>query len=191
MAKLVAGFGSSHSPMLAATPEDWTGGAFVPRDRARQFVDFEGTACRYEDLLERAPADAAARIAPDVLLRRHAEKDRSIDRLRDDVMAARLDALIVIGDDQEELFDHSNMPSVGIYYGESIPNAKAGEAKSPLDRARMRFQETDGEVAYPCHAPLALHLIDSLQNQDFDLSAMARPAAGRTEGHAVRSCINF
>ena len=41
-------------------------------------------------------------------------------RLRDDVAAARLDALIVVGDDQEELFHHDNMPAIGIYYGETI-----------------------------------------------------------------------
>ena len=51
MARLVAGFGSSHSPMLAAQVEDWVEGAFVGRDRARQFVDFEGKPCRYDDLL--------------------------------------------------------------------------------------------------------------------------------------------
>jgi hypothetical protein len=146
MARLVAGFGSSHSPMLAAQVEDWVDGAFVARDRARQFVDFEGRACRYDDLLANAPPDAAARIEAPVLRQRHATVQAAIARLRDDIAAARLDALIVIGDDQEELFDHSNMPAIGVYYGETIANAQASAAKGPLDRARMRFQETGGDV---------------------------------------------
>jgi hypothetical protein len=191
MARLVAGYGSSHSPMLAARVEDWTDGAFVPRDRARQFVDFEGRPCRYDDLLTKAPPDAAARIDPPVLRQRHAAVQASIARLRDDIAAAELDALIVIGDDQEELFDHSNMPAIGVYYGETIPNAKATTAKGPLDVARMRFQEAGADVDYPCHAPLARHLIDALQRDGFDLSAMARTAQGKFEGHAVSFVHRF
>jgi hypothetical protein len=185
MARLVAGYGSSHSPMLAAQVEDWVDGAFVGRDRARQFVDFEGAACRYDELLANAPADAASRIDAPLLRQRHANAQAAIARLRDDIAAARLDALIVIGDDQEELFDYSNMPAIGVYYGETIGNEKAAPATAPLDRARMRFQEPGEDVAYPCHAGLARHLIDSLQRDGFDLSAMARTAPGKFEGHAI------
>ena len=191
MASLVAGFGSSHSPMLAARAEDWVDGAFVARDRARQFVDFEGRPCRYDELLAAAPEDAATRIEASASRKRHAAVQAAIARLRDDIAAPALDALIVIGDDQEELFDHSNMPAIGVYYGETIANARAGAAKSPLDVARMRFQETDGDVAYPCHSGLARHLIDSLQRRDFDLSAMARTAPGRFEGHAISFVHRF
>src|SRR5262245_1820918 len=63
MARLVAAFGSSHSPMLASTIEEWQT-VFLARDKARQFVDFDGNACDYETLLARAPADAPERIAP-------------------------------------------------------------------------------------------------------------------------------
>jgi hypothetical protein len=191
MARLVAGFGSSHSPMLACEAEDWVEGAFSTRDKARQFVDFDGAPCRYDDLLARAPEDAAARIAPRTLRQRHANVQAAIARLRDDIAAARLDALIVVGDDQEELFDHSNMPAIGVYYGETIGNAKAAEGKTPLDRARMRFLEANGDAAYPCHAPLARHLIDQLQRDGFDLSAMARTAPGRFEGHAISYVHRF
>jgi hypothetical protein len=191
MAKLVAGFGSSHSPMLAAQAEDWAGGAFVARDRARQFVDFDGRPCRYDDLLTSAPADAIARIDPDVLRQRHASVQAAIGRLRDEIAAARLDALIVIGDDQEELFDHSNMPAIGVYYGDTIRNAAAAPVTAPLDRARMRYQEDGTDVDYPCHAPLARHLIDALQRDDFDLSAMAKTPQGKSEGHAVSFVHRF
>ena len=191
MAQLVAGFGSSHSPMLAARAEDWVEGAFLGRDRARAFVDFDGAPRRYDDLLARAPADAAARIAPAVLRERHARVTASIARLRDAIAAARLDALIIIGDDQEEMFDHSNMPAIGVYHGESIPNARAVEAVHPLDRARMRFQEPGADVLYPCHAVLARHLIGALQQDGFDLSAMAHAAPGKSEGHAISFVHRF
>jgi 3-O-methylgallate 3,4-dioxygenase len=55
----------------------------------------------------------------------------------------------------------------------------------------MRFQEADGNVDYPCHAPLAHHLIDALQRDGFDLSAMARTAPGKFEGHAISFVHRF
>lgn len=191
MARLVAGFGTSHSPMLAARAEDWIDGAFLARDRSRQFVDFDGRLCRYDELLERAPADAAARIDPDVLRKRHAAVQAAIGRLRDDIASAELDALIVVGDDQEELFDHTNMPAIGVYYGKTIANAKATTAEAPLDRARMRFLENGEDVEYPCDAPLARHLMGALQDDGFDLSAMAKTAPGKHEGHAVSFVHRF
>ena len=191
MAELVAGFGTSHSPMLAATVDDWLNGAFLARDKARAFVDLDGAPCRFDDLLARAPADAMARIAPDLLRERHATKEAAIVRLRDDIAAARLDTLIVIGDDQEELFDHANMPAIGVYHGETIHNARAAAGASGYDQARARFQEAGGDAAYPCHQPLALHLIASVQDAGFDLSAMGRVAPGKGEGHAFSFVHKF
>lgn len=170
MARLVAAFGSSHSPMLASTVEEWQT-VFLARDKARQFVDFDGNACDYDTLLARAPADALERIAPEHLTRRHGEVTGAMARLRDDVAAARLDALIVVGDDQEELFHHDNMPAIGIYYGETI-------------FGRLPYQKAIVEQHYPCDATLARHLIAALQADGFDLSVMGKLREGQREGHA-------
>jgi hypothetical protein len=177
MAQLVAAFGSSHSPMLASRIEDWQDG-FLSRDQARQFVDLDGHACSYAELLARAPADALERIAPEHLARRHGEARAAMARLRDDVAAARLDALIVVGDDQEELFHHDNMPAIGVYYGEAI-------------RGRLPYQQEVQEADYPCHAGLARHLIASLQQDGFDLSVMRSLADGQREGHAYSFVHRF
>jgi 3-O-methylgallate 3,4-dioxygenase len=177
MAKLVAAFGTSHSPMLASSVEEWRTN-FLPRDMARQFVDFDGNACDYETLLAHAPADAPERIAPEHLTRRHGEMTAAMARLRDDVAAARLDALIVVGDDQEELFHHDNMPAIGIYYGETI-------------RGRLPYQKEVVEQDYPCDAALAQHLIAALQQDGFDLSVMRALRDGQREGHAFSFVHRF
>jgi hypothetical protein len=177
MAQLVAAFGSSHSPMLASRIDDWQGG-FLARDQARQFVDFDGNACNYADLLARAPADALQRIAPENLARRHGEAMAAMARLRDDVAGARLDALIIVGDDQEELFHHDNMPAFGIYYGETI-------------FGRLPYQKEIVETDYPCDAALARHLIAALQQDGFDLSVMRSLAEGQREGHAYSFVHRF
>jgi hypothetical protein len=185
MARLVAAYGSSHSPMLAARPEDWNGG-FLGRDRARPHVDLDGNPCTYDTLLAHAPADAANRIAPTLLARRHAEITAAIARLADDIASAHMDALIVVGDDQQELFDHTNMPAIGIYYGDTIRNTAASSVKGDdwMSVARRRYHEPDGAAEHPCHAALARHLIEALQQDGFDISVMSRIAAGKYEGHA-------
>jgi 3-O-methylgallate 3,4-dioxygenase len=177
MSELVAAFGSSHSPMLAACSEDWQGG-FLARDKARQFVDCDGNACDYDTLLTRAPADAPERIAPAHLSRRHGEAMAAMRRLREDIAAARLDALIVVGDDQEELFQHNNMPAIGIYYGASI-------------RGRWPYQKEIVERDYPCDPAIARHLIAALQPDGFDLSVMRSLAEGQREGHAFSFLHRF
>ncbi|MEJ0018410.1 MAG: hypothetical protein WDN25_17985 [Acetobacteraceae bacterium] len=177
MARLIGAFGSSHSPMLAATVEEWQT-VFLDRDRRRQFVDLDGRDCDYETLLARAPADAQERIAPVHLLRRRAEATEAMARLRDDVAAARLDALIVVGDDQEELFQHDNMPAIGIYYGAAI-------------RGRLPYQRDIVEADFPCEAALARHLIGALQQDGFDLSVMASLRDGQREGHAYSFIHRF
>jgi 3-O-methylgallate 3,4-dioxygenase len=163
--------------MLASRVEDWQTG-FLARDKARQFVDFDGNPCDYDTLLARAPADALERIAPSQLARRHDEAMAAMARLRDDVAAARLDALIVVGDDQEELFQHDNMPAIGIYYGETI-------------RGRLPYQKEIVESDYPCDAALARHLIAALQRDGFDLSVMRSLREQKREGHAFSFVHRF
>ena len=124
-------------------------------------VDFEGRPCRYADLLEHAPPDAAARIEPRTLRQRHANMQAAIARMRDDVASAKLDALIVIGDDQEEMFDHSNMPAIGVYYGDN-DRQRAGPKRRPrrwTGRACAIWRRTATSIIRVT-AGLARHLID-------------------------------
>ena len=185
MAQLVAAFATSHSPMLTARLQDWAEN-FGPRDATRAHIDLDGNPASYEQLLAEAPADAMARIAPEALAARFALKDAALARLRTDIAAARMDTLIVVGDDQEELFDHTNMPAIGIWHGATIPNAARPASADPtwLDAARAQFLEPEAGADYPCDRPLALHLIAALGDAGFDPSASSAAPAGRHEGHA-------
>ncbi len=178
MARLVAAFGSSHSPMLSASLEDWQGDLFVRRDRARSLLDLDGNPTSYDDLVQHAPADAAQRITPERLVQRHTEMRAAIARLAEDIAAAKLDALVVIGDDQEEMFDHTNMPAIGLYYGDTIRMHEPGGA----------------DTTFPCHPALSHHLITALGQQGFDLSVMQTTTPDRAEGHAFsyvhRTCMH-
>ena len=189
MAKLAAAFGSSHSVMLASELGDWLSG-FRQSDQRLKFYDREGLQRSYVEMLARAPADAGSFISQQETTRRFHEVQEAMRRLRAEIAASKLDALIVVGDDQHELFQNNHMPSIGVYYGESIRNAAQHNARrfnwpeEWYNRAQMRRFEEEADAYYPCHKPLALHLIEGLVEREFDVAAVAGLDEGQSEGHA-------
>src|ERR1700735_2431189 len=168
MAKLVLGMGTSHTPMLNAPPTDWP--RFIERDNQRtNLLDTDGNLTSYEAQLKRAPADIVAQIAPERMAARHASVEAAMSRLGDYLRDARLDALIVVGDDQDELFHPANMPGILVYYGETIRNTPMAPVASPTWgwRASARWHEEKVPRDYPVDVRLARHLIDALIDREF------------------------
>lgn len=120
MAKIVLGIATSHTPMLNTPAKDWP--SFIDRDGVREFLDKEGNPATYEELLTRADPRAAPELTPERFAARHDEAQASVDELRRAVRRAELDALIILGDDQKELFHEDHLPSFLVYYGETIRN---------------------------------------------------------------------
>ena len=186
MARLVAAFGSSHSIMLVSQREDWQHGFRAVDPKNPHYYDKAGNHVTYGDLLERAPADAEAMVTPERMGERYDQSEAAMDELRERIRAAKLDVLIVVGDDQTELFRTTNNPTFAIYYGETIRNAK--RETSPSDswyaRARTMRQEPDADVHYPVKAEMARWMIRELCERDFDIAAMDGLERGQYEGHA-------
>jgi hypothetical protein len=187
MAQLVLGIGTSHTPMLNAPPEDWP--RFYERDSKRtNLLDTEGRLTSYEEQLKHAPAGITAEITPERMQARHRAVEGAMARLGDFLREARLDTLIVVGDDQDELYHPDNMPGMLIYYGETIPNVPLGaDFKGPewARRATARWYEEKEPRDYPVDASLARHLIDALIDREFDIAASAATPKGEGEGHAI------
>src|SRR5262245_4797046 len=196
MASIVFGAGTSHTPMLNMTAEEWP--LFEQLDRHRAHLHTDGRAATYDDLLAAAPASVLREITPDKHAGRHREAMAAVERLRDGLDSAKLDAVIVVGDDHKEIYHDDNMPSVLVYRGETIANvpnrtgrpASAGAhvdgARRPnwMQRAAARYYEESETRHYPVHAGLANHLIGALVEAEFDVSAGNTLPAGEGEGHA-------
>jgi catalytic LigB subunit of aromatic ring-opening dioxygenase len=186
MAQLAAAFGSSHSVMLTCELDDWLT-RFRDSDRRMPFFDREGQKLSFDQMLARAKPEVAAKlVTPEAITRAFKATQAAMDRLKAEIASAKLDVLIVLGDDQYELFHDQHMPAIAIYYGETISNA----ARTPVPpedwykRAQMRRKETSAPVAYPCDKNLALHLIEGLTEREFDVSAIAGLPEDQHEGHA-------
>jgi len=186
MAKLVLGIGTSHTPMLNTPPKDWP--RFIERDTQRtNLLDTDGKLTSYDAQLKRAPADIDAQISPARMQARHASVEAAMSRLGDHLREARLDCLIVVGDDQEELYHSGNMPGILVYYGHTIRNVPMAPVANPNWgwKASARWHEEKVPREYPVDARLARHLIDTLIEEEFDLAASDRVPEGEGEGHAI------
>jgi hypothetical protein len=146
-------------------------------------LDRDGNRVTYAELLRRAPPGID--ISAGKTAERVAACERHLERLAASIEAARLDALIVVGDDQREQYFEDNMPAFLVYCGATIANSTldlpAG-APEYWKRARSVYHEPAAAREYPVANELALHLVRSIE--DFDLAYAEKLARPRGEGHA-------
>ena len=152
MARLVAAFGSSHSIMLVSQREDWQHNFKLIDPRNAHYYDKQGNKTDYDALLAAAPAGCEAMVTPEKMSERYDAAEAAMDELHERIKAACLDLLLIVGDDQTELFRTSNNPAIAIYYGPTIRNT-AREPASPGDSwvksARMWRHEPEVDREYP------------------------------------------
>jgi hypothetical protein len=169
--------------MLNAPVGDWN--RFIERDRFRPHLTREGRPVDYDALEKLAPPQVAAQLSPQVFADKHQRALAEGERLAAVVRNAKLDTLIVVGDDQKELYDDDNMPAMLVYRGETIRNVPLASHPGPdwARAASAKYFEAEVARDYPVDAKLAEHLIGALM-EDFDLSCANTLADGYGEGHA-------
>jgi hypothetical protein len=124
---------------------------------------------------------AAALETPEVIQGYIDRIERGFQTLREQIEAYRPDALIMIGDDQGDLFAPHSMPQFCVYTGESLWGTTAvSYLKEPLEGSMIEL---------PCHAELARYLLSGLMKSGFDPAVLSKVAGiGRPErgiGHMV------
>jgi len=189
MAQLVAAFGSSHSIMLVSRREDWQLGFRVIDTKNAHYHDRNGDKTDYEALLAAAPAGSEAMVTPEKMGERYDAAQAAMDHLGQRIRDARLDVLLIVGDDQTELFRTTNNPAFAIYFGETIRNTArepAAARDSWVKAARMWRHEPEADRDYPVKSDLAEWLIRQLCDRDFDIAAMDGMERGKFEGHAFQ-----
>ena len=188
MAKIVLGMGTSHTPMLLAADE--TLPRFLETDMKIKHRDKEGNPASYDELLVKADPRLSTMVGPEQLVIRQNKARDAMAHLRRVLGNARLDALIVFGDDQNESYLEDCRPAIAVYYGDTIrnDNKQHGTYSHFPDwyiKNRSAFFEAEKPRDYPVHSSLALHLIESMMDAGFDLAASKRLREGEGEGHAV------
>lgn len=184
MATIAAVAGTSHSPMLGMAPEKmWR--LRAEHDQANtELHDTDGAVRSYAELAERAGDRYLSELDPAVWDRKFARAWDDIRRLSADLAALDLDALIIVGDDQDELFSRRNLPSVAVYYGAQMPTHHPVEMGLGSQIIEVQRNLGMDGVTYPCDPVLGRHIIESLVEQGFDVSSSDAVPDGSGFGHA-------
>ncbi len=173
MAELVLAIGTSHGPMLSTPPDKWD--LRVRADRADPAHPFRGNTYSFDELVAlRAGENLAERNTPD---ERRARADRcaaALDELKRRLDAAKPDVVVIVGNDQREVFGPAITPALWVFGGESVfdePVSAERLAKMPpgISISSVAIKPSEHAV-YPVHAPLARHLIEAFVDGGHDVT---------------------
>jgi hypothetical protein len=175
MAQVVFGLGASHSPMLTLEGKRWSERA-ADDMRNPALNTSDGRFVSYEQLAGENGAPYGEVATEARFLELEAASQRALDRLADDIEAAAPDVVVIVGDDQQELFSDANMPAVSIYYGERVVMHpfEINERSPSWLGAVTKGYAMDAAHEFAGHPQLALDLIRGLIERDVDIGVSAR-----------------
>lgn len=186
MAEIVLGIGSSHTPIVSLPAELWPAYAENDRRNPALLTVPEGAPITYDELLRRADPAIAAALTPEHFREQHDRAQRAIAGLEQTFAEAAPDTVVIISDDQDELLFDDNMPSIGIYWGETMHLVPrwGQDASAVAQAAAWGYGETEQDV--PVDSELGRHLIESLIDAGFDIAHLRylRDEYGGTIGPA-------
>ncbi|MCL6592621.1 MAG: hypothetical protein K6T31_01470 [Alicyclobacillus sp.] len=177
MARIVLGIGSSHSPQVSSPSDVWP--LHVERDKVYLGDHFYE---RQQQLAEQLQEQ----LNPEVWQKKYEACQMAVDHLRQVIREVQPDVLVVVGDDQEELFLDDAKPAFGIFWGtELLDLPHRLEDLHPSFRPVIwAWHTTDQVDHYPVVSELGHHLIDYLVTEGFDVAQSKTQADGRSLGHA-------
>ncbi|MEK7879172.1 MAG: hypothetical protein AAB285_04870 [candidate division NC10 bacterium] len=185
MARIVLGIGSSHSPQVSTPPEFWAGHA--ARDmHVYSLFDRAGNPTTYERLLADADPELPAQLTPEVKQRRHEACQAAIGRLAARIEEVAPDVVVIIGEDQHEIFHEDCMPALLVYWGDTLvsaPHPWRTEQDASLRAAAWGYG-WDEVREFPVASELGERLIEELIERGFDVAHARYLKEGQAVGHA-------
>ena len=174
MAKIILGVGTSHTPLLTLESTDWQHRSAADRANAALNLS-DGRWVTYDELLaEVGPVyENAAR--PAELERKAALCESALDRLAREIEIARPDVVLIVGDDQGELFGPANQPALAIYHNDALVTSDAfGREGSPDWVLTMgKGYLMDKRRTIIGNADFALKMIRGLVDKGVDVATVA------------------
>lgn len=194
MAPVILGAATSHGPLLGMEPTDWP--IRGEADRKHTGLVYRGVRRDFDALVELRRAEELNKvIAPDVIKSRFDACQSELDWLAGELAEAQPDVMIVIGDDQEELFFADNMPAFLIYRGAQMdhipPTPEQVDKMGAGMKGALTSRYPSEAMTHPGHPELADRLIAALIAEGFDVSVSDRFPAGSHHDHGVPHAFGF
>lgn len=189
MATVVAGFASSHSPLMSLPGEDWNKRADDDMRNRELIRPRDGAHVTYQELLASADPKIAEQVDADVFCRKFAALQHGLNELGRGFAETDPDVVVMFGDDQDELFFDDNYPMISLYWGQTFTHHPRIVTRPGLSEAlKISFSVYGTEtIEYPVETGLGLHLVEQLVERDFDIaqSRYMKPEYGGTIGPAT------
>jgi Catalytic LigB subunit of aromatic ring-opening dioxygenase len=187
MAEVTLGLASSHTPQMSTSADYWK--EHAARDqRNTRLLGPDGHYHTYDELLATADPALAEELRSPVWHSKFDRAQAAVEVLAQRLAAAEPDVVVIVGDDQHELFGADGVPAIGLFTGESLwdlPPDAEHLARIPRDiQAAGWAAHADAPDSYPVAAGLSEHLARVLTGQEFDLTVLSQQPAGRSLGHA-------
>jgi 3-O-methylgallate 3,4-dioxygenase len=184
LSRIVVGVAASHSPQLSTPSELWQ--MHAERDRQNKQLHFRGNVYDYEQLLEVRSGDHFEKeLDEGVWLAKHQRCDRGIDAVAETLARAEPDVVVIVGDDQREMFLDDGMPTLAVFWGESVECIPKPEEELPPSLRPARWANYgDHREVYECVPDLGRHVVERMMQEEFDVAQLRQQPGGRSIGHA-------
>jgi OH-DDVA oxygenase len=190
MARIVLGIGTSHGPLLSTPAEQWDLRARA--DRENPSHHFRGRTYDFDSLLgERAPG-FAGEIGLETRRERQARCQAALDALASRLGDSGAEALVLVGNDQRELFDEEITPALMVYRGSGIENIPYDAAHLGPGLAIAEKGNTPaGGAVYPGAPELADHITRTLSEEGFDPAQSSKLRRSQRQRHGIPHAYGF
>lgn len=189
MAEITFGLATPHSPMLSTPVEEWhhyiEKDRFLPMFLGENLYDDNGVVRTYDELEATMSEKVAPELTPEVFQARFDACAAAMARSAEVVAEANLDVVVIIGDDQKEMLHDDNMPAFAVYWGETMWNVPPDlETLPPALKVGAWGWYDEEPTEYPGNAALGRHLIEHLNENNFDVAALKTAKEGQSMAHA-------
>ena len=171
MARIVLGAGTSHTPLLTLPAEEWIHRSAADLKNPRLNLS-DGRFVTYSELLEEVGDRYSDDAAESILKTKAVACQKALDKLAVEIEAAAPDVVVIVGDDQNELFGPENQPAFAVFYGDQVVTANRFGADELPDwmRTMGRGYMMDEVHKLPGARDLALGIIKELLEQNVDVA---------------------
>ena len=194
MAEIVLGIGSSHGPMLSTPIDQWS--LRADDDRKDPALHYRGRTWTYRELeAERAGENLAAALTDEAKQQRFDACQAAIAELGRAFERAKPDVVVMIGNDQMEMFWDGLVPMFTVYWGDRIPNRLPPPEQAARAPPGIQIAMTANAPAEPTEYPgcpdLALHILNDVQADGFDLASMQKIPPHRGDWRSIPHAFGF
>lgn len=185
MGTLIASFASSHSPQVSSPWTSWP--TLAERDRSRdRLLGRDGEWHTFSEL--ELDGDFKPYVTNDRWEEYHRRAQDAIAVLQKEILDLEPDVVVIVGDDQHELFGDDGTPTMGIYWGDEIVDLpRSPDRAEHLSEAQLLAAwsvHAESPEAYLVNSSLGKHLINMMMLEEFDVYQFRRQPMDRGVGHA-------